>query len=231
MFENQKRLANQSDASHNSMSFFDDLSLQIANVRTIKLENIDDDDDELDGGSATHEFNDVFNFLTTSNESGSMTNLDFLIDADMNELASDSQPQPYNFDDAISTDANFNFCDPESIKSDCMWSSTLSNIFGDTMKQSPPKRRRVRKRDFSLTLSECAEGMSGIAPIDMLHTTPPAGGTVFEGALWTPLNICNYETDSAEEVDVETPYVSPLQQHEPCQRKTSIEPGIFLFTQ
>ncbi len=227
MIVNEKTLTNQIDVSHNSMSFLDDLSLHIANVSSIKLESFDDDNDKLSGGCATHEINDMLNFFTTSNESDNMANLDFLND----ELALESQPQSFNFDDTISTDVNFNICDPESMKSDCMWSSTLGNVFGET--HPAPKCRRGRKRDFSMTFSECAEGMSGLATMDMLSSTPPMpmGGAVFEGALWTPLNSCNSETDSDEEIDVETPYASPLQQPVPRQLKTSVEPGIFPFSQ
>ena len=55
--------------------------------------------------------------------------------------------------------------DLDTIKSDCMWSSTLTTDINtmlatdiNTM-MSTQERHRHRRRDVSLTLSECSEGV------------------------------------------------------------------------
>ena len=47
--------------------------------------------------------------------------------------------------------------DLDTIKSDCMWSSTLTTDINTMM--ATQERHRQRRRDVSLTLSECAEGV------------------------------------------------------------------------
>ena len=242
MFISEENLV---EDSNNPLSFLDDLSLQISNVGSIKDE-VFIGHHETDGRIARDEVNDVLDFLTTT-YGDNFADLNFLNDTNMEAAAPESyqSPEPYNagnFDDDNET--KFSICDPEPIKSDCMWSSTLSSVFGDATTTSKV-HQKGRKRDVSLTLSECAEGITSItsmeiAPLEMLSTTATAnlmgGGSMIEGALWNPLNTCNSETetdDSDVEVDVETPYENdsnPLLQqqhsHKSRHRKKSIEPGI-----
>lgn len=51
----------------------------------------------------------------------------------------------------------------DSIKSDCMWSSV--NLFNSTINDNVNSRKR--RRDVSLTLSECAEGLLSINQLDV----------------------------------------------------------------
>lgn len=99
--------------------------------------------------------------------------------------------------------------EPETLKSDCMWSSTLNHMVEAQMNQT-----KGRKRDFSLTLSECNEGLMAIKDIEMLGTTPPTfmGGNLLAGSslnayIETPLTTSASESDTEststdEEIDV-----------------------------
>lgn len=99
--------------------------------------------------------------------------------------------------------------EPETLKSDCMWSSTLNH-----MVEAQQQQTKGRKRDFSLTLSECNEGLMAIKDIEMLGSTPPTfmGGNLLAGSslnayIETPLTTSASESDTEststdEEIDV-----------------------------
>ena len=78
------------------------------------------------------------------------------------------------------------FPDVETIRYDCMLSSTQDKT--SSLYLIP------RRRDVSLTLSECADGVTRfIEPtvtLNMSGTTPPTQVTpgILESSLWTPLN-------------------------------------------
>jgi hypothetical protein len=218
----------------------------ISNVDSIKDEDLIGQH-ETDIGIASGEVNDVLGFLTTAN-GDNFADLDFLNDIYTEAMTSESCQPPetyavktYDVDEDLSiAEVKFSNSDPEPIKSDCMWSSTLaSNVCGD-VSSSKRHHHKGRKRDVSLTLSECADGimsitsmeMTGFAPLEVLSID---SGNSIEGVL---LNTFSSETetdDSDEEVDVETPYDNvsdPLLQqhsHKPRLQKKSIEPGIYVF--
>ena len=99
------------------------------------------------------------------------------------------------------------FPDVETIRYDCMLSSTQDKT--SSLYLIP------RRRDVSLTLSECADGVTRfIEPtvtLNMSGTTPPTQVTpgILESSLWTPLNNAVLDEveidDSDEEIDVVTP--------------------------
>lgn len=88
--------------------------------------------------------------------------------------------------------------EPE-VFSDCMWSADARN----------GHRTKDRKRDVSITLSECANGLATITSMEMfdiLGKTPPVDGLENSSLLWNPLNDAS-ETESDnedEEIDVVT---------------------------
>jgi hypothetical protein len=104
---------------------------------------------------------------------------------------------------------DLSFLEPDTLKSDCMWSSTLTH-----MDISQQQQNKGRKRDFSITLSECNEGIMTIKDIDLLGTTPPTfmGGNLLAGSslnayIETPLTSSASESDTEststdEEIDV-----------------------------
>ncbi len=212
--------------SHNHLAFLDDL--HISNVGSIKEKSFID---QTDSGIVKDEVTDVLNFLTTVHRDD-FADLDFLNDTNM-EVESCQPLEPYdegnfgNDDDLNSAETKYTNCGPEPIRSDCMWSSSLRSVFGDTA--TSKTHHKGRKRDTSLTWSECAEDSSSIAPLEI------GGANMIEGPLWNPLSTCNSETetdDSDREIDVETPddCINPLLQQENSNnthlRKKSIEPGI-----
>ena len=69
--------------------------------------------------------------------------------------------------------------DVDTIKSDCMWSSTLTTDINTMMTtdintmMATQERHRHLRRDVSLTLSECAEGViTSIAMSDLQGKDP-----------------------------------------------------------
>ena len=98
--------------------------------------------------------------------------------------------------------------EPDTIKSDCMWSSIH---IGEIQQQH--HSNKSRRRDISLTLSECTEGIMAIKDIEMLGTSPPTfmggflGGASLNAYIETPLNSSASESDTEststdEEIDV-----------------------------
>lgn len=219
---------------HNPLSFLDDLSQQITNVDSIEDETFMC---KHEPGIEVDKVDDVLQFLTSSN-GDDFADLDFLNDSAMEVSASESyQPTSENLDNndvPSSIEIKFGNCDPELIKSDCMWSSTQSNFFENTTTFRP--HHKGRKRDVSLTLSDCAKGitsitsmeMTGVAPLEMLSTTTTATAT--EGALWNPVNSETETDNSDEEVDIETPSdnikQNSHQQHQAHHNRKTVEPGI-----
>ena len=99
------------------------------------------------------------------------------------------------------------FPDLGTIRYDCMLSSTQDKT--SSLYLIP------RRRDVSLTLSECADGVPRFVEptvtLNMSGTTPPTQVTpgILESSLWTPLNNAVLDEveidDSDEEIDVVTP--------------------------
>lgn len=106
------------------------------------------------------------------------------------------------------------FPNVDTIKSDCMWSSTLSSVIG-----SPGRRPCGRRREFSLTLSECAEGPSSLRDVEGLGTGQNSFLTgmcpLFESSLTSS------ESDSESVATEEDPNPVPIVQSE----KPKIEAG------
>ena len=74
------------------------------------------------------------------------------------EFANDDLIDPFFNMESLMDDASL-----DSIKSDCMWSSV--NLFNNENNSSSNSRKR--RRDVSLTLSECAEGLLSINQLDV----------------------------------------------------------------
>merc|ERR1712018_488245 len=104
------------------------------------------------------------------------------------------------------------------IQSDLMWSSTLDKdiTFGSGFDNAPFKRGR--RRDVSLTLSECAEGLFAVKDMELMSTSPLLGSSPMIGSqpthgaffMETPLASSESDTETGvsgdsdeEEIDVE----------------------------
>ena len=94
------------------------------------------------------------------------------------------------FDDEIAATATEEVKDEPPVFSDCMWSSAAKN----------QQHGRERKRDVSITLSECAEGLATITSLEMFdfHSKAQTGDAIFDSVRDAS------ETDTDEEVDVVT---------------------------
>lgn len=104
------------------------------------------------------------------------------------------------------------------IESDLMWSSTLDTTFGRTGLDNAPFKRG-RRRDVSLTLSECAEGLLTVKDMELMGTSPLMGSSPMIGNqnaffMETPLASSESDTETGvsgdseeeeeeEEIDVE----------------------------
>ena len=161
---------------------------------------------------------ELLNFLTSKVDN------DFLAD-----FQNAGQPSRNDFLNDLATTSTVDVrsikTDPD-ILTDCMWSAAVKESL-------QLKSNKGRKRDVSLTLSECAEGITSIASMDLdfLGTTPPSGG-ILDGSnlIWTPLNQnSETETDSEEEeIDVVTAKdddVTPWVEQRRAQSVQSIQPG------
>jgi hypothetical protein len=136
--------------------------------------------------------------------------------------------------------------EPDTIKSDCMWSSTLTHM-AEAQQQQQQHNNKGRKRDISLTLSECNEGLMTIRDIELLGTTPPTfsggflGGASLNAYIETPLTTSASESDTEsastdEEIDVvssdDPDYTRPIlhqqhhhRSHTSFKKIPHIEPG------
>ena len=146
----------------------------------------------------------------------------------------EQQPSTHSFLNDVATTST---ADVHSIKtepdilSDCMWSAAVKESL------QTKSNKNGRKRDVSLTLSECAEGITSIASMDLdfLGSTPPGIG-ILDGSsqIWTPLNQ-NSEigTDSEEEeIDVVTARdddVTPWVEQRLAKNVQNIQPGRATF--
>ena len=107
--------------------------------------------------------------------------------------------------------------DIDTIKSDLMWSSTLDKdtTLGSGLDSAPLNRRR--RRDVSITLSECAEGLLTVKDMELMSTSPLLGSSPMIGNhgthnaffMETPLASSESDTETGisgdsdeEEIDV-----------------------------
>merc|ERR1719410_7601 len=88
-------------------------------------------------------------------------------------INTNAEPDPFFSMESFMDEASL-----DSIKSDCMWSSV--NLFAQ-------ENSRKRRRDVSLTLSECAEGLLSINSLDVNMLD----------SLNTPSNLMNIDDESA----------------------------------
>jgi len=118
-------------------------------------------------------------------------------------------------DSIIKTDTTKQEEEQQVIQSDLMWSSTLDKdiTFGSGFDNAPFKRGR--RRDVSLTLSECAEGLLAVKDMELMSTSPLLGsspmiGSTHNAFFETPLASSESDTETGnsgdseeEEIDVE----------------------------
>merc|ERR1712038_1711803 len=104
------------------------------------------------------------------------------------------------------------------IQSDLMWSSTLDKDMSFATGFDSAPFKRGRRRDVSLTLSECAEGLLAVKDMELMSTSPLLGSSPMIGSqpthnaffMETPLASSESDTETGvsgdseeEEIDVE----------------------------
>lgn len=132
------------DPIHES-ELIQDLPAAPANEITESLPNIEDLDfsDILDIKEEQQPFLNTADSLLTSNQH--------------------VQEDPFSFNmESLVDDASL-----DSIKSDCMWSSAVGNLFSNIDNAASNNSRKRRHRDVSLTLSEFNEGLLSINQLDV----------------------------------------------------------------
>ena len=159
---------------------------------------------------------------------GKQIGADFMIKEEIFQMNEDDSSCDF-LNDLNLPSMDLSALEPDTLKSDCMWSSTLPHQIESQQQQQ--QQNKGRKRDFSLTLSECNEGMMAIKDIEILGTSPPTflGGSLLTGAslnpfIETPLTTSASESDTEststdEEIDVVSSDDNDMYRHQLVQQQ------------